>query len=311
MNTQQLECFTTLAKTLNYARTAEQVALSQPAVSRQIQSLETELKATLFVRTTRSVTLTQAGRQFLPEAQQILSIYYYSKECMSNFNHSRHSLLRIGYSDAHANYLISKILRELLKEDPHLIPELTMDQTDANLHRLAVNQLDLVLGIKDARFTSESITFKKICEDAFVCIVCKSHPLAAYSQGKQANIVSSHDLWPYRQIIAIPPYLLKNTFSRGHHILPVNDALDNIICATISEAYALVLAGAGFALIPQHLAIPHEELSFLSWADSPQAPLGIYCRNDGSVTSDSIIGRFIEWTKAITKNHRRTFHDDA
>ena len=48
MNTQQLECFTTLAKTLNYAKTAEQLSMSQPAVSRQIQSLETELGAQLF-----------------------------------------------------------------------------------------------------------------------------------------------------------------------------------------------------------------------------------------------------------------------
>ena len=40
MNTQQLECFATLAKTLNYARTAEQLSMTQPAVSRQIKSLE-------------------------------------------------------------------------------------------------------------------------------------------------------------------------------------------------------------------------------------------------------------------------------
>ena len=66
MNTQQLECFTTLAKTLNYAKTAEQLSMSQPAVSRQIQSLETELGAQLFNRTTRSVSLTQVGFQFLP-----------------------------------------------------------------------------------------------------------------------------------------------------------------------------------------------------------------------------------------------------
>lgn len=40
MNTQQLECFATLAKTLNYAKTAEQLSMTQPAVSRQIKSLE-------------------------------------------------------------------------------------------------------------------------------------------------------------------------------------------------------------------------------------------------------------------------------
>lgn len=64
MNTQQLECFVTLAKNLNYAKTTEDLCLSQPAVSRQIQSLEAELNTKLFNRTTRSVSLTQVGFQF-------------------------------------------------------------------------------------------------------------------------------------------------------------------------------------------------------------------------------------------------------
>lgn len=98
MNTQQLECFATLAKTLNYARTAEQLSMTQPAVSRQIKSLENELGVQLFQRTTRSVTLTQIGWQFLPDARQILEIYYHSKEWMEIFHKSQRNVLRIGSS---------------------------------------------------------------------------------------------------------------------------------------------------------------------------------------------------------------------
>ena len=61
MNTSQLECFISLANTLNYMKTSEQLGLTQPAVTKQIQSLETELCCKLFNRTTRSVTLTRAG----------------------------------------------------------------------------------------------------------------------------------------------------------------------------------------------------------------------------------------------------------
>lgn len=73
MNTTQLECFTTLANTLNYMRAAEELNMTQPAVSRQIQSLEQELGTQLFHRTTRTVSLTQVGAQFLPEAQSMLA----------------------------------------------------------------------------------------------------------------------------------------------------------------------------------------------------------------------------------------------
>ena len=48
MNTSQLECFISLAGTLNYMKTSEQLGLTQPAVTKQIQSLETELGCKLF-----------------------------------------------------------------------------------------------------------------------------------------------------------------------------------------------------------------------------------------------------------------------
>ncbi len=293
MNTQQLECFTTLANTLNYAKTAEQLSLSQPAVSRQIQSLETELNARLFNRTTRSVSLTQVGFQFLPDARQILSLYYHSLEWISTFHKHKRAVLRIGYADSHANWLISRILSEVLKENENILPELTLDQTDANLHRLAVSQLDLVVGMKDARFTSEDITFQKLHDDGFVCVVRKDHPLARACKKRRKKRVSSEDIWPYRQIIDIPPYLLKHVFSRGHRIVPVNDELDNIRCATTSEAYSLALAGAGFSLIPEHLTLPHRDLAFLPWEESPRAPMGIYCRRQASSDRNSAVRVFI------------------
>lgn len=299
MNTQQLECFATLAKTLNYARTAEQLSMTQPAVSRQIKSLENELGVQLFQRTTRSVTLTQIGWQFLPDARQILEIYYRSKEWMESFHKSQRNVLRIGYADSHANWLISKILTPLLETQDNILPELALDQTDANLHRLAVNQLDLVIGMKDAKFSDEAIDFVKLHDDGFICVVSKAHALALQCKKRRQKSVSSSGLWPHRQIITIPPYLLKHTFSRGHRIIPVNDELDNILCATISEAYNLALTGAGFALIPEHLALPHKELAFLPWDESPRAPMGIYYRKDSALNKNSAVQKFI----SEAKNH--------
>lgn len=299
MNTQQLECFATLAKTLNYAKAAEQLSMTQPAVSRQIKSLENEMGARLFQRTTRSVTLTQVGWQFLPDARQILAIYYRSREWMESFHKNERNLLQIGYADSHANRLISKILSPILAEQKNIVPELTLDQTDANLRRLSLSQLDLVIGMKDAKFADEAINFVKLRDDGFVCIVSKAHELARECKKRRKKCVSSTDLWLHRQIIAIPPYLLKHTFSRGHHIIPVNDELDNMLCTTISEAYNLVLAGAGFALIPEHLALPHKELAFFQWKESPHAPMGIYCRREILHDKNSVICRFISEAQTI------------
>jgi len=189
------------------------------------------MKTQLFNRTTRSVSLTQVGFQFLPDAQQMLGLYYHSLEWISTFHKHKRTVLRIGYADSHANWFISKILSCVLADNENIVPELTLDQTDANLHRLTTSQLDLVLGIKDAKFTAEGIAFQKLHDDAFVCVMRKNHPLA--------------------------------------------------------------LAGAGFALIPQHLTLPHKELIFLPWEESPHAPMGIYYHQQGNMDKNSAIYKFI------------------
>ena len=57
MNTFQLSCFIRVAETLNFARAAEQLHVTQPAVTQQIQSLEKELNVKLFKRNTRTVKI--------------------------------------------------------------------------------------------------------------------------------------------------------------------------------------------------------------------------------------------------------------
>ena len=61
MNTFQLHCFLTVAEHLNFARAAQQLNVTQPAVTHQIRTLEAELNVKLFRRTTRTVNLTPAG----------------------------------------------------------------------------------------------------------------------------------------------------------------------------------------------------------------------------------------------------------
>lgn len=65
MNTFQLSCFLAVAEYLNFAQAAQALHVTHPAVSQQIKSLEKELGAPLFVRTTRSVSLTEEGKAFL------------------------------------------------------------------------------------------------------------------------------------------------------------------------------------------------------------------------------------------------------
>src|ERR1700744_2040591 len=73
MEVRQLLIFRALAEELNFTRTAERVHTVQSNVTAQIKALEVELGAPLFDRLARRVVLTDAGRRFLPFAEQALA----------------------------------------------------------------------------------------------------------------------------------------------------------------------------------------------------------------------------------------------
>ena len=72
VSTHELECFVAVAEELSFSRAAKRLHLSQPPLSRQIQSLEAKLGVRLLNRNTRTVTLTSGGRLYLEDARQIL-----------------------------------------------------------------------------------------------------------------------------------------------------------------------------------------------------------------------------------------------
>ncbi|MCR5108473.1 MAG: LysR family transcriptional regulator [Lachnospiraceae bacterium] len=278
MTTAQLECFLSLAGTLNYMKTSEQLGLTQPAVTKQIQSLEAELGCKLFNRTTRSVALTQVGTAFLTDASSMIDTFYHSMERISSFQERERHALRIGYMDPHTINLISRILKPLLISKSNVIPEFIHDQTNANLSRLVNSQLDIIVGMKDAKFRDSDISFTLLHDEYFVCVMHKDHPLIRKLKIQKKDRVTTGDLWDYRQIISIPPYLLGNFFSRGRHIVPVNDDMDNAICSNANEAYGLLLAGFGYAYLPEHEVMEHPDLVVFKWEESPHAPFGIYSK---------------------------------
>ena len=116
MNTIQLECFIAVAEYLNFSKASRELKITQPAVSHQIQTLEEELGVKLFNRTSKSVTLTQEGILFLPDAQLILKTALSAKERLGS--HEHFISLELGCHNYMELNLFPPILKKLSAEFP-------------------------------------------------------------------------------------------------------------------------------------------------------------------------------------------------
>ena len=118
----QLKEFTTLVKTLSFSETSYLLNISDSALSRHIQQLEKELGDKLLDRTTRSVTLTEYGREFLPYAFRILKDYEEGITALNNLRDVRSGAFRLGAYYAIDEYNINDYINGFLKSNPKYRP---------------------------------------------------------------------------------------------------------------------------------------------------------------------------------------------
>ena len=119
METTQLRLFVSAANTLNFSRTAEQFFISQPAVTHSIKTLETSLGVKLFNRTSRKITLTEEGLEFLSYAIRALETLSSAEMRLQNMAQGRIGHIRIAALSSSAIQL-SDCLFKLHKTYPSI-----------------------------------------------------------------------------------------------------------------------------------------------------------------------------------------------
>lgn len=118
MNTRQLQYAVLLSQIRNFSQVAEQLNISQPALSKQILNLEQELGVRLFDRRTTPLALTPAGEFFVQNAQELLYKEDQLRRSMDQFHDGELGRLIIGISPFRALYLIPDIARKVQDKYP-------------------------------------------------------------------------------------------------------------------------------------------------------------------------------------------------
>lgn len=138
----ELECFVAVAEELNFSRAAKRLNISQPPLSRQIQSLESKLGTKLLERSTRAVSLTAAGALYLQDVRHILTRLDCAAASAQRAAVGEASRLRLSFVGALLDEVLVGILQTLRKKHPKCQIHLTDLPPAAQLEALLSRQVD-------------------------------------------------------------------------------------------------------------------------------------------------------------------------
>ena len=263
MNTIQLECFLAVAEHLNFSRASEVLRITQPAVSHQIQSLEEELDVKLFKRTSKSVSLTQEGIQFLPDAQLILKTALSAKERLGQ--HEQFIPFELGCHNRMELNLLPPILKKLTEFFPLLRPVIQIVPFPSLLSQVENKQVHAAFGIKEEQKKS-SLYFRELCSAPMACICSPGHPLAQYDSLTKDQLSGS--------IIADPIFSIQNS------IVAKLRPEQRYFSENMESALTLVKAQIGYTLYPDIIAAREPDLTYIPVTDIPKMSFGVYYRYD-------------------------------
>ena len=172
----QLKVFESVARHLNYTRAAEELHLTQPAVSMQVKQLEDQLGVALFEQLGKRIHLTDAGREVLGYARSITQQLDELEGVLNRMKGLGGGRLRISVAST-ANYFIPTLLGNFSRRYPDVTVSLDVTNRETLLRQLAENTVDLVvMGQPPAEADVEAQAFLK---NPLVIVAPPGHPLAS------------------------------------------------------------------------------------------------------------------------------------
>lgn len=183
-----LRYFVAVAHELHFGRAAARLNISQPPLSQQIQILENEIGARLLARTNRSVSLTEAGKQFLADSQQILLQVEESAARAARLHQGESGELRIGFtSSAPFIKAVSDTLSLFRRQHPDVHIQTRESNTREQIAPLNEGALDL--GLMRKTQLPDSLEWQIILREPLLAMIHRDHPLAALAQVSLAELV--------------------------------------------------------------------------------------------------------------------------
>lgn len=239
----RLRVFHAVAKHLSFTRAAEELYLTQPAITFQIRQLEEHFNTRLFDRHHNRISLTEAGSTVFNYAERILELYRETEKAINELTGVTRGIIKVGASTTIGEYLLPAILSGYHERFPKVQVRLSVDNTRLVVRKLEDATIDL--GMVEGPVSNKNITVAPCFEDELVVILHPNHPLAKLEEIPLAKLkeypfVSREEGSGTRMVIT--EHLNKAGVSYDH--------LDMILeLGTTESVKAAVEGGVGFSIV--------------------------------------------------------------
>ena len=240
MDFDQLKTFLEVWRQKSFSRAAEQLRITQPAVSAQIRSLEREIGEQLFDRKGGKVTFTATGRVFEPFAENALATQRHMLMMIAEQRHAARGEIAISSQESVSLYVLPNVFTEFKDQFPKVGLKIVRAEKSRTLEALLNREVDfgvVALPVKDPRFVVEILH-----RDEIVLAVPKGHPLTEATKAEPADIVKYSFLLPKQ---GKQRDLLLNIF-RMHDVYP--KMVMEVESRELMKRF--VVAGLGIGFLP-------------------------------------------------------------
>lgn len=169
----RLKVFRVAAERLSFTRAAEELFISQPAVTKHINELERQLGVPLFVRRSNTVFLTSEGEVLLGYARRILALYSDLNDAFGEETAESVGELHIGASTTIAQYLLPAVLSRFKSRFPRIGVVLTDDNTKQIERMVAEERLDF--GLIEGMARDPQLHYEPFMEDELVLVTAANN----------------------------------------------------------------------------------------------------------------------------------------
>ncbi|MGB9661266.1 MAG: selenium metabolism-associated LysR family transcriptional regulator [Moorellaceae bacterium] len=193
MNLGQLETFIITVEKGTLSAAAEELHLTQPAVSKQLKALEEFFGARLLDRSGREVRLTEGGRIFYRRAREILRLWEQLRRELAEANNLVRGELLLGASTIPGHYVLPRLLGSFKAKYPQVEIKLEIAASEEIIKRILEGEIEL--GVVGAEERKRGLVYQRLVEDELILIVPPDHPWAGRPAIQVADLAEASWVW--------------------------------------------------------------------------------------------------------------------